>query len=483
MAAPRLCVTVTGRTMAELRRRRDEVTDADLVELRVDTVEDPDAAAALAGRRVPVIFTCRSRWEGGHFAGSDDERRRLLTDAQQLGAEYVDVEWKSNFTDLIAARNGRGIVLSMHDFTGVPADLPAQVRAMRNTGAETVKVAVMAERLTDCVSLLPLSDANDNTVLIAMGDAGVITRVQPARFNSAWTYAGDGVAPGQVSAMRLRGEFGFDRLSSKPQLYGVVGRPIMHSLSPAMHNAAFGAASIDAVYLPLAAADFDDFIAFADAFEVIGASVTAPFKRAAYELAHDRDELSQRTEASNTLRRHSQVWQAINTDVAGFVAPLRARGLALNQMRGTILGAGGAARAAAEALTSAGAAVSISARRIDQAEAVARLLNGRIASWPPPPRSWDLLVNATPAGTAPLVDESPLPDGPFDGRWVYDLVYNPPDTRLLRDARRAGCQTIGGLEMLVAQAERQFEWWTGQRPAPGVMQSAVGTLGTSGTVR
>lgn len=481
MCAAQLCVTVTGRTMAELRKRRDQVTDADLVELRVDTVADPSAAAALAGRRTPVIFTCRSRWEGGQFAGSEEERLRLLHDAQQLGADYVDVEWKAEFRDLIRAGGGKGIVLSMHDFQGTPADLAARADAMRGTGAEVIKLAVMATRLSDNLPLLAIGRASRApTVLVAMGEPGIASRVLATRFGSRWTYAGEAVAPGQLPPERMLDEFAFRRLTAHTALYGVVGRPIMHSLSPSMHNAAFRALQIDAVYLPLAAADYDDFVRFADAMGVSGASVTAPFKLDAYEHADERDPVSQIAQSANTLRRHGSRWAACNTDVAGLLAPLA--GVDLRALQATILGAGGAARAAAAALMSAGARVTIVARNRNRAEQAAGAMGCAVAEWPPAGGSWDLLVNATPVGTSPAVDDTPLPDGPFTGQIVYDLIYNPPQTRLLRDARQAGCRTIGGLEMLVAQAEQQFAWWTGSNPPARVMRdAALDALRTLGT--
>jgi 3-dehydroquinate dehydratase/shikimate dehydrogenase len=465
--------------MSELRRRRDDVASADLVELRLDSVADPDPAGALEGRRHPVIVTCRARWEGGQFAGAEEERFRLLRDAQRLGAEYVDVEWKANFTELIHAHDGKGVVLSMHDFNGVPSDLAAQASAMGRVGAEVVKIAVMADKLSDCLRLLALSDCTPARVLLAMGDSGLPSRVLATRFGSCWTYAGDAVAPGQVPAERLVNEFAFDRISRATALYGVVGKPIMHSVSPAMHNAAFKATRMDAVYLPLAAHDYADFLTFADAMSIEGVSVTAPFKLDAFKHSSAADPVSRRTESANTLRRHDGAWQARNTDVAGFLAPL-STAIELRGARVTILGAGGAARAAADALVSAGAATSIAARRRPQAAAVAQLSGATAVDWPPPAGSWDVLVNTTPVGTAPAEHDSPLPDGPFTGDLVYDLVYNPPDTRLLRDARAAGCRTIGGLAMLVAQAQLQFEWWTGARPPASVMHNAarraLGTL-------
>ena len=469
----RLCVTVTGRTTAELRRRRDQVTDAELVELRVDTVADPDAAGALSGRRLPAIVTCRPSWEGGAFAGSEEERRRLLHDARRLGADYVDVEWKAGIDDLVASRNGKGIVISRHDFEGTPSDLLGLEHAMRATGAEVVKLAVTAHRLADCVRLRAVSTAAAGPIVaIAMGEAGLASRVLATTFNCCWAYAGNAVAPGQIAADRLVHEFGYRDISAGTAIYGVVGRPIAHSLSPVMHNAAFRAAGIDAVYLPLAARDYDDFLAFADGFSMTGASVTAPFKITAFERAHRCDAMSQRIQSVNTLRRRGGRWEARNTDVEGFLAPLQAA-IDVRGARATVMGAGGAARAAAAALRSAGAEVAIAARNPDRARAVAELMACRAVDWPPPPGSWDVLVNATPVGTAPAVHDSPMPGGPFTGQLVYDLVYNPVETRLLREASHAGCRTIGGLEMLVAQAQRQFEWWTAVPASAEVMRNAA----------
>ncbi len=473
MRAAKLCVTVTATTMAELRERRDQVALADLVELRVDTVRDPSAAGALLGRRGPVIFTCRPTWEGGHFAGSEEERLRLLREARELGADYVDIEWKAGFTQLVESGRGRGVVLSDHDFKGVPADLRARASAMRAMGAEVIKLAVTAQRLTDCLSLLQIApDEGAPAALLAMGDAGLVSRVLPARFGSCWTYAGNAVAPGQLPVSRLRDEFSFETVSDRTQIYGVIGRPVMHSVSPAMHNAAFRAAGLDAVYLPLAAADFADFLAFTDAVGLEGASVTAPFKLAAFEHAATSDTISQRVQSANTLKRVNRQWTARNTDVPGFLAPLESA-LVVRGLRATIMGAGGAARAVAAALGSVGAHVSIAARRRDSAEVVQRLTGVALAEWPPAAGSWDVLVNATPVGTMPNVSETPLPGGPFTGQLVYDLVYNPPETQLLRDARTAGCRTIGGLDMLVAQAEEQFAWWTGVRPSEKLMRQAA----------
>src|SRR5262245_45702151 len=269
---PLLCATVTAPTMAALRAERD-AAPGDMVELRLDTVRDPDVAGALAGRRQPAIVTCRARWEGGHFTGSEEERQRLLREALDLGAEYVDVEWRAGFDDLIARTEGRRIVLSSHEFTEMPGDLQDRARAMRATGAEVIKIAAKANRLSDRVPLLHVA-RHGRAVLIAMGDAGLSTRVLAGRFGSAWTYAGDVKDVGQVSASSLIDDFRFYAIKDSTELYGLVGSPIAHSVSPAMHNAAFSASGRDAVYLPLPATDAADFMAFAEALGLAGASVT-----------------------------------------------------------------------------------------------------------------------------------------------------------------------------------------------------------------
>ena len=462
--------------MAELRQRRDAVRGADLIELRLDHAADPDAEAALAGRSTPVVVTCRAKAEGGGFAGSEAERKRILLEALRLGADYVDVEFSAGYDDVIRSTGGKRIVLSMHDFEGVPGDLPARVRAMRACGAEVVKVAVFSRSLWDNLGLLDLRDAAQKSVFIGMGPAGLPTRVLAAHFGSCWSFAGDGYAPGQISSSQMLDEFGFRAITEQTAIYGIAGSPLTHSVSSSMHNAAFRAAGVDAVYVPMQAASADDFLAFANALHVRGASVTVPFKVDLFKRADAADELSRRVGAVNTLKRHQNKWMARNTDVSGFLAPLGDR-LQLRGTRAAVLGAGGAARAVAVALTSAGAEVRLYARQPARAEETARAVNVKTASLPVPSQSWDLLVNATPAGTSPNVDETPY-SGDFDGRIVYDLVYNPPLTRLLKDAAAAGCQTIGGLDMLVAQAEDQFEWWIGRRPGAGLMrQAAMARLG------
>jgi 3-dehydroquinate dehydratase/shikimate dehydrogenase len=453
---PLLVETVTGASIADLRAARDACVEADIVELRLDGVAGLDVPAALAGRSRPVIATCRPVWEGGRFDGSEDERRRILAEAIRLGAEYVDIEWRAGFADLVAGNRGKGVVLSSHEFERIPTDLHQRVRDMRRLGPEVVKVAIPARRLSDALPLRALTGDGD-AVAIAMGQSGIPSRVLAAHFGSRWTYAGNGAAPGQVPAARMVGELRFREISNSTAVYGVVGTMTAESKSPSIHNEWFAAAGLDAVMVPMQTPDFDDFLAFADALPVAGAAVTIPFKLDALRCACRVDDDARRVGAANTIRRCVDGWEATNTDVAGFLAPLTE--FDLRGARVAVLGAGGAARAIVVALTSIGARPTVCARRPEQAREL-QPLGAAVGSWPPPPGSWDVLVNCTPIGGVSSPDASPLPEGPFGGRLVYDLIYRPAETRLLREARATGCATIGGWPMLRAQARRQFEWWT-----------------------
>jgi shikimate dehydrogenase len=295
--------------------------------------------------------------------------------------------------------------------------------------------------------------------------------VLAARFGSLWTYAGALGGIGQLSADALLDDYHFRALSESTAVYGITGGSVAHSVSPAMHNAAFRAARLDAVYLPFPAVSADDFHRFARALRISGASVTIPLKISLADYVDEVYSVARRIGAINTVRVDAGRWIGGNTDAAGFLEPLQQL-VPLAGLRVAVLGAGGAARAVAVALSSTGCSIRLHARNRTQADEVAVLTPVEVGPWPPP-GSWDLLVNCTPIGLYPRVEETPIAKAQLTGRYVYDLIYNPPATRLLREAASVGCQVIGGLEMLVAQAREQFQWWTGTAPRPGVMREAA----------
>jgi 3-dehydroquinate dehydratase/shikimate dehydrogenase len=469
--AVKIVQTVTATNMAELRARRERARGADLVELRLDGVQDLDVRGALAGRAMPVIVTCRAAWEGGRFEGAEDDRLRILSDAAAAGAEYVDVEWKADrrHLDLGRAR----VVLSHHDFAGVPGDVAARLEAMRRDAPRAiVKLAAMPASPDDLVALADASALIDgDRMVIGMGSVGLVSRTCPWLFHSCWTFAGT-AAPGQLPFDEFERRYRVRTGTAARRLFALTGAPLAHSASPAMHNAAFAALGTDACYVPIESRDHAGFLRAAERFGIEGASVTAPLKlgweRAGVALEPDAHDAG----AVNTLKRDGTRWIGRNFDVAGFLDPLDARGLELSGLRALVLGTGGAARAALRALQSRGARVFVAGRRRAAAAALAGAFGAEIAPDPLSGR-FDLLVNATPVGTHPDVEASPINFDGLDTRIVYDLVYNPADTALVRAARARGAATIGGLDMLVGQARRQFEYWTGV-PAPvDVMQRAA----------
>lgn len=488
MATSLLCETVTGRSTADLITARDAAAAGDMLEVRLDGVADLDVAAVVRGARVPVLATCRPSWEGGRFEGSEEDRAAILERALALGAAYVDIEWRAlrglhgDTFRRVLARDPARVVVSSHDFEGVPADLRPRVRDMRACGARFIKVAVTPSCLTEMLDLMDVAGAG-HAVVVAMGDSGLPSRLLATRFGSRWTYAGNAVAPGQIPAGRMIREFRFRQIGPATRIFGVISTNALHSLSPAMHNAAFEAAGIDAVYVPLRAADFEDFITFAAAIGIEGASITIPFKLDALRAAAAADDLTRKVGAANTLRRAGSGWEATNTDVEGFLAPLDAAlGRALGGRRAAVIGAGGSARAVVVALKARGALVTVHARRPERARVLADAHEVPVGSWPVPTGGWDVLVNCTPLGGAGLRDQSPVPADALQAegapaanheRVVYDLTYGPGDSRLIADAREAGFMTLDGLPMLVAQAERQFEWWTGRHPPQGLMREAA----------
>jgi 3-dehydroquinate dehydratase/shikimate dehydrogenase len=273
MARILVCQTVTGSSMPELIRARDEAREADLIELRLDGVAALDVPAALAGRPRPVVVTCRPAWDGGRYTAGEDDRLAVLKAAIDAGAEYVDVEWKA-----LRAAPARGLsrlVLSHHDFSSTPADLADRFAAMHAAGADVVKVAVTAVCLSDCIRLRDAARSGGARVAIAMGRAGLLTRVCPWLFGSCWTYAGT-AAPGQLPAVDLIDGYRVKETSSSTRVFGVAGPWASAKAFAEAHNAGFRAREFDAVSVPLAARDDGDLQAVADAFGLADVLTVGP---------------------------------------------------------------------------------------------------------------------------------------------------------------------------------------------------------------
>jgi len=459
-----------------------------MAELRLDAMREFDLHRLLAAPPCPVIVTYRPQREGGRYDGPEPPRLAALRQAARLGARYIDVEHDAlgALGDVPPAK----VIVSYHDFHGMPPDLEAVHARLAKSGASIVKLAVTARHILDTVPVLRLlQSAHTPTIALAMGARGLITRILAPKFGAPFTYAAltdlpagqagdDEAGPGQVSIRRMRDLYRADRIGPATRLYGVIADPVGHSLSPQLHNAAFAEAGLDlptgqagAVYLPLwVEGDPAAFVRAMREFDFDGYSVTIPHKQTVMAALDCVDPMARRIGAVNTIRRRADGSLAgTNTDWTAGLAAIEAvvgQGW-LRGKRALILGAGGLGRAMAFALQERGSRITLSDMEAARAETLARQVGaetcpiGRIA-----PQAPDILLNCTPIGMHPKTEASPVPPTMLRKELVvYDAVYNPIETRLLRDARAAGCRTVEGIDHFVRQAAEQFEWWTG-RPAP-----------------
>jgi len=432
-----------------------------------------------------LIATCRRREAGGRYAGSVAAERRLLEAAIQAGCRWYDLEIESieaagRFLP-IAAGQGRAIV-SIHRF-GPPVPNPAGLLRRFPPDREAIwKLAAQCRNLGDAMRLMQAArraSRGHRMILVPMGGAAQPVRILALRDASLLTYAAVNrqTAPGQPTLETVRREYRADRIDRRTRVYGIIGNPVGHSISPAMHNAAFAALGVNAIYLPFPVEDLDDFLEAIGALGIRGFSVTIPHKETIFGRLHACDRLAKRLGAVNTVVVRRGRLYGYNTDYVGVLAALRGK-LKLEGCRALLVGAGGGARAAGFALADSGAQVSIYARRANRARQLARAVGGKAMAKPELRRQeFDLIVNATPVGMAPG-HESPLGAGEINAPVIFDMVYRPLETPLLRQAARKGCKTISGIEMLVAQGAEQWKLWMG-RPAPvrRMRQAALSALG------
>jgi 3-dehydroquinate dehydratase/shikimate dehydrogenase len=430
----------------------------------------------------PVIATCRRSVAGGLFNRTVEEQIAVLAAAARGGCQWVDVEVESlehRDASLLRQLRPANIMVSYHNYRQTPP-LGALYRRLARFPVQAVKIVTHARCLRDNVQIRRLLKAHRNSpklVALAMGGSGLPSRLLCLMWGSRLTFASvgnhSGVASGQLPYEVMRHVYRVERLDHRTRLYGVVGSHASISLSPAMQNAAFQAKHINAVYLPCETRQLADFLGFARKMDFQGFSVTMPYKRSILRALDWVDPLAARIGACNTVAVQRGKWMGWNTDAAAVVEVLTKR-LRLGGSRILILGAGGAGRAAAFALRAEGAELLIA----DGREQVARDLARRVAAQHVP---WneagnlevDALVHATPVGMAPHSDAVPVDLARLRVRVVFDLVYSPAETKLLREARGRGLVTISGLEMLVAQGGRQFEIWTGLAAPRALMEQAV----------
>ena len=504
----RICVPVCERRASDLASaiiRAAEV--ADIIELRLDCLEEgqlqtflhgAELGALLQARLRTFIQTFRPAEQGGHRALELQDRYAFwlsLDNSPKL--DFVD--WELDLSLLFASREPslvlphewERVICSHHDFTGVPTNLEEIYQRMASTPARTLKIAVQANEITDCLPVFRLLDCAQREgremIAIAMGEAGIPTRILGPSRGAFLTYgsldAEHATAPGQISATDLRRLYRIDQINQQTEIMGLVGSPVRHSMSPQMHNAAFATCNVNAVYLPFAVSDVSQFIrrmvhprSREMEWRLRGLSVTAPHKSAIMEHLDWIEPAAREIGAVNTVVIKDDALRGYNTDAAALLTPLLNRFRSLQDARCALIGAGGAARGALWSLRQAGASVTVFARNAERALPLAERfgvrceqLDGALFD------GFAVVINATPLGTrGPGEDKTPAVASQLRGaRLAYDLVYNPLETRFMHEAREAGCETMGGLAMLVAQAAEQFKLWTNMDAPVEVMQQAA----------
>ncbi|MBX3443446.1 MAG: shikimate dehydrogenase [Planctomyces sp.] len=478
-----ICVSLGRTRHRELVKSHQALAEkgAELVELRIDWLRyPPDLSRVIKERPTAIVVTCRRPQDGGRWRGSEDDRLMLLRQAIASGVDYVDLE--EDIAKKIPRYGKTKRIVSYHNFEETPDDfdLPDIYERMLELDADIIKIVTMAQTPADNVRMLQLqAEAERPTVAFCMGDIGIPSRVLCGRYGAPFTYATYSrervLAPGQLSFDELRDLYRYEEINRETRVFGVLGDPIGHSWSPLIHNTALRSEGINAVYLPLRV-PAEQLVETLREFEWLrpqGYSVTIPHKEAVAGMGVLPDATVVDSGAANTLyRNEGGKWCATNTDYEAALTVLR-EGLAetgddsLEGKRVLILGAGGVARAIALGLSRAGAAITITNRSKDRGRALAEQLDCQFVGWENRGSTFaDVLINCTPIGMFPDVESTPFPQHWLrDGMLVFDTIYNPENTLLLKEAKTHFCRTVSGLEMFVRQAAAQFECFT-HLPAP-----------------
>ncbi|MGC2111789.1 MAG: shikimate dehydrogenase [Candidatus Korobacteraceae bacterium] len=478
---PRLCVAVVGtdaNTMIE--RAESLVRDNPFIELRLDYLSQPLAALPKLKSFLEMhpeatfVATCRRAVNGGKFKGSATAEVAILRKAAEAGFPLVDLELQSaealKADELRDLYDRVGLIISYHNFK-TTKKLDDQFAEMSKYPADFYKMVSTATNLYDNVVMMKFLEANSGRhemVGVCMGEQGIISRVLGVRAGSVFTFGagarGEETAPGQVLASELRDIYRIDMVDQATQVYGVAGDPVAHSLSPVMMNAAFRRETVNAVYLALHAKNLKDLLACVHDIPIRGLSITMPYKQEIVAALENSDPLTRQIGACNTIVRAADgKLYGFNTDVAGIVIPLEQR-MQLSGARVLILGAGGVARAAAFGLKARGAEVFITNRTPEKGQTLARQAKAKyVKRADVAKQSFDVIINATPVGMDGK--QSPVEEKELNTKYVFDLVYTPAETRLIKMAVAKNLQVIPGLEMFVQQGARQFEIWTG-KPSP-----------------
>jgi 3-dehydroquinate dehydratase/shikimate dehydrogenase len=491
----RICAVVAAPSAREMTAQLRLALQLGLtVELRLDWLPEEQRFKFTSwllntSPQATVIVTCRRRIAGGRFAGSAAAQNTQLAmgklSALYCGSVWIDEEIETlrqrpseyyESTPYVSHLGFESNIASYHNFREAPRTLLKILAELGSHRAQCFKIATQCNSYADVLRVLALCKGRRNVIAVPMGEIGLPGRVLALRNGSALAYAavGEKTAPGQLTLDEMKDLYRADKLDRRTRVYGVIGNPVSHSLSPLLHNTGFITRRMNDVYLPFLVPDLRDFLRAVHPLGIHGFSVTLPHKQAILRHLDDCDPLAAAIGAVNTVVvRPGGKLYGYNTDYVGVLRALQQR-VALRGSRVLLYGAGGAARAIAFALVQEGAIVNICARRPSEARKLACAAGGKAIERRQLRREFfDAIVNATPVGMHPRAGASPLRAEELNCRLVFDSIYRPQKTRLLQLAARRGIETVSGIEMFIAQGTAQWEIWTGLRAPEKQMRAAV----------
>ncbi len=481
----RICVSIIeDRPETALEAAKAAVAKgADVVEFRFDMMKTlPSNISFFRQIPIPKIATLRTAQQGGKYGGNEHDRLVFFQSAIRGGFEFIDLEHDSPLlsrreTDLKGAR----IICSYHDLEGTPSpneivDILVRCGAKGDVPKAAFKVGSISALLDLIDAARLFSFTEKEFSLIGMGELGELTRVCASEMGIGFTYAslerGKEAAPGQLDIQIMK------RLSGEKTITGIIGHPLSHTLSPAMHNAAFATLGLPGRYvvLPTAKDELETLLQVAVELDLRGFNVTIPHKESILPLLDRLDPSAERIGAVNTVLVEDGRFTGFNTDVHGATMALRSAGVEGKGMKALVIGAGGASRAVVSALSDMGTKTFICNRTKEKAESLARSFKNvrDIDVADAPKEEFDIVVNCTPLGMKGFPDELPIGPEVFrSGQFVMDTIYNPPKTRFLAEAERKGAVTINGEGMLVHQGLKAFEIFTNKQASYEVMLNAL----------
>ena len=481
-----ICIPIVGPTQ---HKSLEDIAAAeplaDMIELRLDLMSDFDLGTLLSASTKPCIVTNRTKREGGQFSGSEEERIGLLKQAVAAGADYVDIETstpKELLKPFLESDHQSKVILSYHNFTDTPEEIGHLYDLMCAMPADILKIVTYARDITDNLALFELlhRSKKDDKKLIAlcMGEKGEASRILSPLLGGFLTFGsletGKETAPGQITGATLKNIYRVCDKRNSFKIFGVIGNPVYKSMGYLIHNRAFKETGSTDIYVPFLVDNVENFFkGFSPYFE--GLSVTMPFKEGIMAEMDEIEETAKKIGAVNTVVRDGKSWKGYNTDCMGALQALE-KHVDLKNKNVLIVGAGGTAKAIGYGVYEKGAKITVTYNR-DKEKGI-RLgseLKAKVVSIQDVDKEEiDVLINCSPVGMSPNLEETPVPSRCLrKGMIVFDSVYNPIETRLIREARVSGCVTISGVELFVNQAVGQFELWTGQKAPTDIMRDVV----------